>query len=157
MLTATVSYIPWWYKTAEESAATAAKGLSIVEQGYDVAARLNDGVPLEPTAAPDGGFSSLYTPVLKILPAPPLGFTWSYGKNTAGVAPWNGLHWFCLKTSDVNEGSWRGLRRLRAVYSPEQLVMATSCGATSNISLQGEAPSELALTLYVAYVPGVSK
>lgn len=161
LLTATVNYIPWWYKTAADIEEVIRKSLSIVEQGYDVATRATDGTPPAVTTAADGGFAAGFTPVLKVLPAAPPGFTWVYGQRTTNDVPnLTGLNWFCLRhtaTGGGNEGAWRGSLRAAAVFSNSQYFINSECGAASSLSAPTSYPAPLAITFYVAYVPGINK
>ncbi len=155
-LAASVNYIPWWYKTASDTEDVLRKSLPLVEQAYDVATRANNGTaPAVHDELADGGFEAAFRPVLKLTPVAPPGFRWKYGFNEA-----NGLNWVCLEdidTSGGNEGTWRGVNRARAVYSDQQFVISTSCGSVTNVALPSSYPAPIAITMYLAYTPGISR
>lgn len=160
MLTASINYIPWWHKTANDTEETMRRSLRQVEQAYDVATRAANGEAPAVQGSADGGFSANFQPVLKLLPAAPPGFTWRYGKNSATEGTWAGLNWFCLEyTADedgASQGSWKGAQRVQALYSADQLTLSGSCGSTSQGPAPSDFPAPLAVTLYVAYVPGLT-
>ncbi len=157
LLLASINYIPWWYKSASDTEEGVRKGLVLVEQAYDVATRTANGVP----PSTEGGFSGAVLPVLKLLPVAPAGFEWRYGRAQGAPAPWTNLDYFCLEyTADdgmAGEGVWRGVQRVRGLYSAQQLVIADQCGATVSSASPSSYPQKLAVTLYVVYTPGISK
>lgn len=161
LLAASVNYIPWWYKQSTDVDAVLRAGLPVAEQAYDVVTRANNGVPPAVTADADGGWSANFQPVLKLLPPAPTGFVWKYGKNQAGVAPWNGLNYFCLDYTredlGAGEGVWRGVRKAQSVFSQNQMIVSDQCGDTTNSAPPTSYPKKVAITFYVAYTPGISK
>lgn len=159
LLAASVNYIPWWYKTASDVEATTRSSLTRLEQAYDVATRAANGLPPGVTAEPDGGFSSNFLPVLQLMPAAPGATSWRYGQHLEDGGPFAGLHYFCLAgtAAGVDEGTWRGVNRARAIFSEEQVFVGAGCGATSSDALPSGFPAPLALTMFVAFTPGISK
>jgi hypothetical protein len=153
LVLAGITYAPWWYKTADNAEIVTVSSLRILEQAYDVSTRANNGLlPPVLSGENDGGFRTNFLPVLKLLPPAVHSFQWKYGAA-------NGLNYFCMEStgSSVNEGAVRGLYRAKAVFSDEQVILNTSCGATSSMAaISGPTPS-LALTMYVAFVPGISR
>lgn len=149
---ASLNYLPWWGATAALTEDVAKSSFRRVEQAYDVYTRLHDGVAPAVLAQVDGGFSEHFTPILTHLPAALPGFTWSYGQ--AG-----GQDYFCMQGSgsSLNPGVLKGLARVKAVFSPTQLFVDSSCGATADGTgaLTGSGP--VAVTLFVKFVPGVSR
>lgn len=160
LLVASINYIPWWYKSAADTEEVTRKSLLLVEQAYDVVTRAANGVPPAVGAGADGGFAANFQPVLKLMPAAPAGFSWRYGQATVGEGSWANLHYFCLEfTGDeegAGEGAWRGMQRVSALYSPQQLVLGNSCGDTAAY-IPSSYPAPLAVTLFVAYTPGISR
>lgn len=161
LLAVSINYIPGWYKSAADTEAVARKSLLLVEQAYDVATRAANGAPPSTTGAADGGFTSNFQPVLKLLPAAPPGFEWRYGQATGASAPWSGLHYFCLEftknAEGAGEGAWRGMQRVAALYSNQQLVLSSVCGGTEASATPTAYPAPLAVTLFVAYTPGIAR
>lgn len=155
-LAASVNYIPWWYKSAADTEEVIRKSLPLLEQAYDVATRADNGtVPAVRDDLADGGFQSIFQPILKLTPAAPGNFRWKYGLNEA-----NGLNWVCLENVEsggASEGAWRGVSRARSVYSEQQFVVSDSCGAVTNVALPTSYPTSLAVTFYLAYTPGVTR
>ena len=156
VLAASVSYIPWWYKTASDTQEVVHRSLLTMEQAYNVAARANNGTPppVLPTQA-DGGFVTQFQPVIQLLPPTPPNFRWRYGLNSA-----LNLNWFCLENLEpggANEGAWRGVNRARSIFSPQQFVVSGSCGSSVSDPAPSSYPAPLTITYYVAYVPGISR
>lgn len=158
MLGATMNYAPWWYKAANEANEQFTKSFRVLESAYDLTVRANEGQAPPVTAASDGGFSEGFLPVLRFSPALPPRFTITYGKNESEGSNLSGLNWFCVHTPNINEGAWRGLMRTKALYSQDQMFVNTSCGASTNMSMPASGPEgPVAVTLYVAYTPGLSE
>lgn len=148
-----VNYLPWWYKTAENAEEITRTSLHVLEDAYSVATRASNGVsPSVDAAAEDGGFSSRFLPILHILPAALPQFVWRYGQA-------NGLNYFCMESTGayVNEGAIRGLLRGKAVFSESQVTLNTTCGSTTSLSPTPLTSTHLALTMFVTFVPGVSR
>lgn len=153
---ASISYIPWWYKKAADTDQVLRISLRSLDSAYKTAARNNGGIPPATTGASDGGFDAAFRPVLGLIPKAPSTFSWSYHQRPEDGTVWAGLHYVCLTaTEDGTEGEWRGFKRAAAVFSSEQYVVSASCGDTTSSALPGSYPSELALTFYLTYVPGV--
>lgn len=161
LLAASVNYLPWWQKYASDTESVVRTSAPLLEQAYDVVVRQANGVAPSVGAGADGGLMSNFGSVLKLPPAAPQGFTWKYGVKSGGSAPWAGLNYFCLEYTDEAEGApvgaWQGLRRAAAVFSPQQYVLGNSCGDTTSVGTPSEYPAPLALTLYVAYTPGITR
>jgi hypothetical protein len=147
-----ITYAPWWYRTADATEELTKSSLHVMEQAYDVAARLNNGVVPLVTAEADGGFVSNFQPILKILPAAVPQFQWKYGEAY-------GLNYFCMESvgPTVNEGVVRGILRAKGVFSDSQVFVNTICGAQTNEFPDPRETGRLALTMFVAFVPGISK
>ena len=159
LLAASINYIPWWFKIATDVETTTRSSLTRLEQAYDVATRAGNGVSPAVTAEPDGGFRSNFLPVLQLMPAAPAATAWQYGQHAQDGGPFAGLHYFCLAgtSAGVDEGTWRGVNRARAGFSDEQVFVGASCGATASDALPSGFPAPLALTMFVAFTPGISK
>ncbi|MCC5612245.1 hypothetical protein LC612_37380, partial [Nostoc sp. CHAB 5834] len=153
-------YIPWWQKPSQDVELTIRAGFSQMEQAYDVITRANDGEPPSVSAGADGGFAQNFRPLLKFLPAAPAGFQWEYGAHPSDGSMWAGLNYFCLKSTTVGAAdvvAWKGASRAASVFSPEQYMMNSECGAITSVATPANLPSQLSITFYVSYVPGVTK
>lgn len=161
LLAAGVNYVPWWYKSANDTEEVIRKSLPVLEQAYDVTVRQADGVAPAVQGTADGGLWAGFGPALGLTPAAPPGFTWRYGLKSEGLAPWSGLNYFCLEYTGRPEGApvgpWQGARRATAVFSAQQLILGNSCGQTMSAPNPPSYPAPLALTFYVAYTPGVTR
>lgn len=159
-LLASVNYIPWWTKTASDTEYVIKESLPKMERAYNVATVLGGGTAPAPTNEPDGGFKSLFEPIVKLLPAAPAGFEWRYGQYSGSEQPWAGLNYFCLLYTAngglADEGAWKGAIRANAVFSPQQYIIGNSCGGTTAQGMPNAYPQPLAITFFVAYVPGVT-
>lgn len=155
-----INYVPWWAKTATITEEQVLRSMSLLEQGYDLVVRSADGAAPAVSGSADGGLMASFGSVLKFQPAAPVGFDWVYGKNTVTGSRYEGLNYFCLKpkgTAGPGEGIGRGLMRAKAVYSADQVVVNSTCGASSSAVSEDGFPNAVALTLYVVYTPGVSR
>ena len=153
LVLASVNYVPWWHKTASDVEDTVRSSLHLVEQAYDVATRDNNGqAPAVDATAADGGFVGNFVPVLRFLPATVPQFHWKYGID-------NGMNYVCMESdgSVVNEGLIKGLFRAKSTFSEDQVFLNTTCGARNNVSSFSADGSAVALTMFVAYVPGISR
>lgn len=153
LVVASINYYPWWYKTADAAEDVTKSSLRILEQAYDVATRANNGAPPEVLdSAIDGGFSTGFLPVLKLLPAAVPQFTWKYGSSS-------GMNYFCMQSTgpDVNEGAIRGIMRAKGLFSDSQVYVNSECGVHSSFVGIPRTLQKLSVTMYVAYVPGISK
>jgi hypothetical protein len=159
LIAATINYLPWWYQTASHVEDTTRTSLGRLEQAYDVTTRANNGTSPVVTDESDGGFRSNFLAVLKLMPATPGGTSWNYGQHPQDGTSFAGLHYFCLVTTSegTDEGTWRGATRARAGFSEEQVFVNSGCGATSSVNLPLAFPAPLALTMFVAFTPGISK
>ena len=158
ILLASVKYLPWWTKSAALVDESVRTSLIRLEQAYDIATRGANGVPPAVEATPDGGFDAIFRPIMQLLPGSPGETSWVYGLNeTAGL--YSGKNYFCLKTTGTggDEALWRGINRARATFSAEQAFLNADCGAGASVPLPSSYPTPLALTFYVAYVPGINK
>lgn len=156
----TVKYLPWWTLNANRVEDATRTSLLRLDQAYDVAARAANGVPPSVTADPDGGFVLNFRPVMRLLPAAPQNTVWVYGQHPVDATPYSGMHYFCLKTTTGGGGDealWRGVNRARGTFSSDQAYLNSACGAISSVSLPTTFPAPLALTFFVAYVPGIDK
>ena len=152
---ATVNYSPWWTQVVGETDASVRASVRKLETAYISTARTSTLAALEPNANPDGGLMAIYGAVLGFKPGAPLGYTWVYGKATAGA--YANTHYFCMQpdgtSSGRNESVAKALARAANGYSSEQFVVASTCGAT--------APEDMGttgipvLTFYVKPLPDV--
>jgi len=160
LLLASINYIPWWHGIASDTEFIIKESLPKLERAYNVATILGNGTPPAPTTEADGGFQSLFEPIVKLLPAAPPGFEWSYGRYTGTEQPWAGLDYFCLTYTAsggrAEQGAWTGALRASTIFSPQQYILGSACGKTVSQSLPSSYPQPLAITFFVAYVPGVS-
>lgn len=148
-----LNYLPTWFRAADAAESTTVASLRILEQAYDIATRANNGVsPAVLAGEADGGFRTNFEPVLKLLPAAVHSFDWKYGEA-------NGLNYFCMESTgpSVNEGAAKGLLRAKTIFSSEQVFVNTDCGALTNLDPMPPTPAKLAVTMYVAFVPGISR
>lgn len=155
MLLISISYLPWWHRPAQDIEATTRTSLTRVEQAFDLLAHANQGVPPAPTADADGGFEAHFQPVMKLLPAVPGGFSWSYGQKGSGQGLWTDMHYVCLSSNTVNKAAWIGINRALAQFSTQQAIVSDTCGATSSVN---EPPTTtLAVTFYLVHTPGIDR
>jgi hypothetical protein len=159
LVLATVQFVPWWVRSAADTERVLLASMPRLENAYDVAVRAADGVsPVPDAEAPDGGLATHFLPHLRFTPAAPGGFSWVYGRHPVDASRYSGMSYFCLRPSTgvaMQEGVLRGAQRVRVLYSPDQVFLAPACGATANASAP-QAPATLALTMFVAYTPGVT-
>jgi hypothetical protein len=158
---ASLNYLPSWQKSAAIAEKNVAESLTLLEQGYDVATRSQNGVQPAVTADPDGGFAAAMLPVLHFTPYAPTGYRWVYGQRAADGTQWAGLNYFCLTPSadspGASDGLTRGLTRLKQQFSPDQLFISAACGSSQNWQTVSGAAPTLRLTFFVAYTPGVTR
>ncbi len=155
-LAATINYLPWWLKSASDSDLLLRRGLPLLEKTYKAVTRANLGIAPAVTTAADGGFASNFQSVLLLPPAPPPGFSWSYGQHALDGSTWSGLHYFCLsQTGPADIADWKGFARAKQMFSSEQYVINASCGETVNMAEPVSFPADLALTFYVTFIPGI--
>jgi hypothetical protein len=155
-----INYIPWWHKSAVSVEAITHSSLNQVEQAYDIATRAANGTPPGVSADADGGFSSIFVPVLKFEPAKPARYSWSYGKHAVDGSAYSGLNYVCLTPTDASagtEGVWKGFRNAKAVFSSSQFFINSTCGVTVNAATPSSYPSNAVVTFYVAYTPGITR
>lgn len=160
IVVASVNYLPWWYRTANITEESLIKTMSVLEQTYDVAVRAADGVaPAVIETDADRGLMANFGDLLKFTPLAPSGYTWTYGVHGDDGSRYANLGYFCLKPvgEGASEGVARGIMRTRNAYSPEQVVVASTCGANSSDPTPSEYPAPLHVTMYVVYTPGVSR
>lgn len=151
-----LNYLPWWIKPASDIEVVLRNGLPTVERAYKAITRVNSGIAPATTADPDGGFVANFQPTLRLLPAAPVGYSWSYHQHPADGSQWDSLHYFCLTSSEpARLAEWKGFARMKALYSEEQFVMSDTCGSTVNQAEPAELPAPLAATFFVTFVPGV--
>lgn len=156
----TVNYLPWWNKSADLFEQQTRTALVRLEQAYDVATRAANGTP--PAIRPlesDMGFESIFQPVMKLLPGTPANTTWLYGQRPADGTPYANMHYFCLLADEAgaDQALWKGVWRAASTFSAQQVFLSDTCGAIASVSVPSSYPAPLALTLYVAYVPGIDK
>lgn len=153
---ASLNYLPWWYRTANDTEQVLRTSLRQLERAYKADARNNGGAPAEVTADEDGGLEANFRAVLRLIPSAPTGFQWSYHQRPMDGSIWEGLHYFCLSTDGgASDGEWRGLKRLENLYSSEQYIVADSCGASAPSAVPESLPAPVSVTFYVTYIPGV--
>lgn len=121
-----------------------------MERAYKAYAKVNGGAGPTPLATADGGADALFRPMLRLMPAAPANYTWSYGQHAADGSVWDGLHYFCLSSAaPADLGIWRGMIRAKQAFSAEQLFMGNSCGATTNLSEPTTYPASVSVTYFV--------
>lgn len=150
---ATINFTPWWYKTAAVAEEVTKSSFRTLEQSYDLSVRLNDGaIPQVNATAADGGLAQNFIPVIKHIPPAVPGFTWKYGQS-------NGSNYFCMEGEGlaVNEGAFRGINRAKALFPETQMFISDTCGAASNNTALSGSSSSVAVTLFVEFVPGLSR
>jgi hypothetical protein len=156
-----LNYLPGWQGTAGTVERQVSTSLALLEQGYDVATRSQNGIPPPVTTAADGGFAAAMIPVLRFTPYAPTGYQWVYGMRNVDGTQWGGLNYFCLvpvaNSSGATEGVARGMARLKTKFSPDQLFLSSACGDSQDGPAISGAVPDLRLTFFVAYTPGVTR
>lgn len=152
----TVNYTPWWAQSVAESEAGVRTSLRKLETVYIAAARAASPAGLSPNGDADGGLMANFGSYLGFTPAAPTGYTWTYGKKNASGAYAN-MDFFCLQPDGTIPGRYelaaRALQRAAQGNSPEQFVLGTACGATSNQDFSTAGVP--VLTFYVKSLPDV--
>ena len=163
---ASLNYMPAWMNQANDTYAVVKAGFSTLETAYAAAAKANGGVaPAPNTGATDGGLSASFSAFYGYLPKAPRGYTWKYGRNNNVNADY-----FCLYSptgsAQATEGVWRGLNRVRNVFSDEQYFIVAggvgACDAALPATPQsaaakappGSYPALLSVVYLVKYLPG---
>lgn len=160
---ASVNYLPWWQKSANDTAEIVRKSMASLERSYELTLRAANGIaPPVTGSSADGGLMAGFGSVLRFAPAAPAGYRWKYGQRTTPDGSlYEGLHYFCLEPSSesagLEKGIYQGVVRAVAVYSPEQAILAEECGATSRMEAPSEFPSQAKVTLFVTYTPEMSR
>jgi hypothetical protein len=153
---ASINYMPVWTKAADDAEQVTRSSLNRLEQAYDVLTRANNGDVPVVQGGPDGGFSALFLPTLRLAPAAPTNFRWVYGQHAADGSPKAGMNYFCLHSNGADEGAWRGIQRARAAFSSDQYFVSSACDSLEN-STPSSYPSPAAVTFFVSYVPGITR
>lgn len=158
---ATISYVPWWHKTAGDTEQLMRSSMSRLESVYDVAVRAANGMAPSVTLEADGGLSTNFLSFLTFTPAAPPGHTWVYGVHANDGSRYANLNYFCLQPtagySGTTEGVYRGIERARSLYSQDQVFLSDRCDATADWSRPTTFPVPMHVTLFVAYTPGINK
>lgn len=156
-LQATMSYSPWWNKSASDTELIVKGVAPKLEQAYIVTTRLGNGdAPAVDTELRDGGLWNSFGAVLGLPVAAPTGFEWVYGQHGEDDSIYSGMHYFCLKsTAPISDGVYRGVLRAKAIYGADQAFFSSHCGATTEAMRTSRTPNSGALTIFVTYVPGL--
>lgn len=154
---ASVNYIPWWQKPSLEAAARVQAGLVSLDRAFQAASQA--GTLTGTFASPQEALQSLLVqPYLRFTPPGLPGYSWGlYKKDVTGPGdPYSGLFYLCLAPSSAStppsEPTLTGLTRAAAIASPQQAVVASSCGATAS-GVGAGAPT---LTYYLVAAPVAS-
>lgn len=156
-LQATMSYSPWWTKSANDVEHVIKHAGPKLEQAFTAITQLSNGTPPPVVEGSiDGGLWNNFGSALGLPPAAPNGFTWRYGQHKLDDSLYSGMHYFCLhSTEPLNEGSYRGVLRAKAIYGADQAFFSPMCGLATEMHRGMHAPNQGALTIYVTYIPGL--
>ncbi len=156
---ASINYLPFWFKTAASTELLMLDTAETLVRAYIAQARTTGQGPAVDANSADGGLQASFGDVLKFTPGAPVGFIWTYGQHPTDSSRWSGMHYFCLTpvegSQGASEGVWRGIGRVQARFSTDQLVLGESCGDTSAAANPSSYPAMRSVTLFVTYVPGV--
>lgn len=157
----TVNYLPGWTRAAEVAESQLAQALPQLESAYDVVVRNADGAIPAVLAESDGGLQTHFLPAMQFSPLTPPGHTWVYGVHAVDASRYSGMAYFCLKPGDgveMSQALWVAAKRVSGRYPPDQLFLGESCGESANRAQPTSFPAQdVALTLFVAYTPGVNR
>lgn len=132
------------------------QGLVSFQRGYQVLTEQAEGIP--PAAqleAQDGGLEAHFRPLLRLMPAAPQGYKWSYARQNAGAPAWADADYVCLSPSGSTvQGASHGAWSASHFFEPGRYVLNTYCGAAESLPLASL--GEVYLTFYLAYEPPAS-
>lgn len=129
------------------------KELPVLQRSYQHLVSAQEGYAPPVTAAPDGGFSEVFSPLLKLLPATPPGFAWSYHRYPDDASPWAGMNYVCLKGDGPSSRvSFRGLVNASSGFHPGRYFVSEACGSTASLPSTAE-QQRYAVTFFLAYTP----
>jgi hypothetical protein len=129
-LFASLNYLPGWAGTARTTHDLTRYGFLTLEKAFAAQVAKDAGVPAARTDEADGGLFTNFSAYYGYLPQAPKGYAWKYGDNGTD-------YYFCLYPTAGNpiasEGLWRGLNRVRNLFSDEQYFIVpggvSACGA----------------------------
>lgn len=156
---ASINYLPWWHRTANDAEQATRTSMAQLEQAYDTTVRTANGVAPAPTGDPDGGLMSQFGAALRFTPVAPPGYTWTYGHYSGSDSRYTNLDYFCLTPTNTGagEGVYRGLERARTIYSRDQAILGAQCGDTVDMAQPTSYPAPVKLTMFVLYTPQVTQ
>lgn len=163
LLTSLVSFslvstaLPTSAETIREDAVDASailhKELPVIQRSYQHLVATQAGLAPNTTQDADGGFAVVFAPLLKLLPATPPGFQWSYHRYPDDASPWAGMNYVCLRGEGATaRASFKGLVNATADFHPGRYFVAEQCGATSSYGA-GDVQQRYAVTYFLVYTP----
>lgn len=156
-LQATMTYSPWWNKSADDTEYLVKQAAPKLEQAYLAVTRASNGEPpAVNTQLDDGGLWDNFGAVLGLPPSAPPGFDWTYGRHPVDGSIYSGKNYFCLySTAPISAGTYRGVLRSKSIYGASQAFFGPVCGATEEAARGRSTPAQGALTVFVTYIPGL--
>ena len=156
-----LNYTPAWIKTASDTNLMARTSMQTLEQAFDIATSANSGTSPTVTTAADGGLATNFLPIIKFTPAAPQGYQWVYGQHPNDGTYYANMYYFCMQPATGNsqgatQGIYRGVQNAMSIFPTNQVFANTTCGATASYGTPASFPIQMALTMYVTYVPPVS-
>lgn len=130
-----INYLNPEVKQAKEIGQRIAMELQDVEQVYDNAVNLSEGVPPPVTLDADGGFQSVFLPVLKFKPKLVPGYNISYGKLPSLPSIYSELNYVCIypeNTSKYSSVVGRALFNTKNEFAEGQALLVSSCADPLN-------------------------
>ncbi len=141
---ASITYVPWHIKPAENIAKSAGEGLERVQDAYRWLSAAGAGAAPDPQGTPAAAFQSTFVDkALKLTPPVPPGYQWTYHKFPSDGTKYADLHYVCLEPANAlpaDKALELGLRKALVTLSQEQAILADTCGATQSKSTFVAAP-----------------
>lgn len=150
-----INYLNPEVKQAKDLGLKIAVQLQDVSQIYDNAVNLSEGVAPPITAAADGGFESIFLPVLKFKPKFSPGYDISYHKMPALSNVYSDLNYICVYpkvTSQYSTIAGKSLLNAKNEFAEGQALLVTSCSDPLNTQTT-DTSTPLSLVVFLRSIP----